>query len=444
MSIKFFNNIDATLMDKFHGIASAMTNFDVFHAVVGYFRSSGYFCLRRELADTQEIKILVGINIDDLFHQVQATGKIFFGDREASLEQYCEAFLDDVRRADYSSEVDEGIRQFCDDIATGRLELRIHPTRDLHAKFYLCLPRLHSEHSDGWVIMGSSNLSTQGLGTTEPPRYEFNVAMKDYDDVSYCEAQFQQLWADALPVTLVDVQRIVNRTHLAPQEHQPTPYELYMRVLIDQFGTQVEDDFAPVLPDGYDDLTYQRDAVIQGYDIMLRHGGCFIADVVGLGKMVIAAMIAQRFVAANGDGTRILVVYPPSVERNWVKTFDDFGLKNRYSRFVSNGSLDKIVDGDGYDLPPYYDLIIVDEAHNFRHDTTGNYDLLQRITKSARVNKGNIRGGKRVLLSATPSTTRPRISRTSYSSFKIPPVAPSTGCRTWPTPLHRGLRSTTP
>ena len=67
MSTKFFNNIESTLMDKFHGIASAMANFDIFHAVVGYFRSSGYFKLRQELASTQEIKILVGINIDNLF-----------------------------------------------------------------------------------------------------------------------------------------------------------------------------------------------------------------------------------------------------------------------------------------------------------------------------------------------------------------------------------------
>ncbi|MBO7490649.1 MAG: hypothetical protein J6T88_10260 [Bacteroidales bacterium] len=39
MSTKFFNNIESTLMDKFHGIASAMANFDIFYAVVGYFRS---------------------------------------------------------------------------------------------------------------------------------------------------------------------------------------------------------------------------------------------------------------------------------------------------------------------------------------------------------------------------------------------------------------------
>ena len=408
MSTKFFNNIDATLLDKFHGIASAMADFNQFHAVVGYFRSSGYFKLRRELDATQEIKILVGINIDNLFRQAQAVGKMFFGDREASLEQYCDDFLRDVRQSDYSGEVDDGIRQFCEDIASKRLEMRIHPTRDLHAKFYLCLPQQHNEHSDGWVIMGSSNISDQGLGATEPPRYELNVAMKDYDDVAYCEAEFQRLWVEALPITFADVERIMGKTHLAPPEQQPTPNELYMRMLIDHFGTQVEDDFVPLLPEGYSDLTYQRDAVVQGYDIMLRHNGCFIADVVGLGKTVVAAMIAQRFIAANGDNTRILVIYPPSVQSNWTETFDDFRIKNKYTRFITNGSLDKIIDGNNYDTPPYYDLVIVDEAHNFRHDSNSGYDLLQRITKSPRLNKGNIKGGKKVLLlSATPLNNTP-------------------------------------
>lgn len=409
MSTKFFNNIETTLMDKFHGIASAMANFDIFHAVVGYFRSSGYSQLRKELSSTQEIKILVGINIDNLFRQSQANGKLFFGDRDATLEQYAATFLRDVREAEYDSDVDTGILQFCTDIADGHLQLRIHPTQNLHAKFYLCLPQNHNEHSDGWVIMGSSNLSAQGLGITEPPRYELNVAMKDFDDVHYCEEEFQRLWDEAIPVTMEDINLIIKKTHLAPEEQLPTPYELYMRMLIDHFGNQVEDDFIPLLPDGYDNFTYQRDAVVQGYDMMMRHGGCFIADVVGLGKTVVAAMIAQRFIAANGNDTRILVAFPPAVRSNWEETFRDFGLKNRYSHFVSNGSLDKVIDGsDNYSLPGYYDLIIVDEAHNFRHDNNGNYDLLQRICKSARLNKGNVKGGKRVLLlSATPLNNTP-------------------------------------
>ena len=70
MSSKFFNNNTGnTLFDKLKGIASGMANFDRFLAVVGFFRSSGYFKLRKELKDVKEIKILVGINIDDIFRR---------------------------------------------------------------------------------------------------------------------------------------------------------------------------------------------------------------------------------------------------------------------------------------------------------------------------------------------------------------------------------------
>ena len=50
MSSKFFNNVDTSLFKKFQGIVEGMPNFHSFLAVVGYFRSSGYFKLRKELA----------------------------------------------------------------------------------------------------------------------------------------------------------------------------------------------------------------------------------------------------------------------------------------------------------------------------------------------------------------------------------------------------------
>ena len=49
MSTKFFNNTpDNSLFEKFKGIAHNMLDFHTFQAVVGYFRSSGYFKLREE------------------------------------------------------------------------------------------------------------------------------------------------------------------------------------------------------------------------------------------------------------------------------------------------------------------------------------------------------------------------------------------------------------
>ena len=159
-----------------------MVSFDRFLAVVGFFRSSGYFKLRKELGNISEIKILVGINIDDIFRR-HNQALLMLADEGKAKEIYRNDFEEDIIHAHYDSEVEEGILQMCDDLITGRLQMRIHATKNLHAKFYLCLPQHHSENSDGWVIMGSSNISESGLGLSQTPRHELNVAMKDYDDV---------------------------------------------------------------------------------------------------------------------------------------------------------------------------------------------------------------------------------------------------------------------
>lgn len=406
MSTKFFNNSTGnSLFEKLKGIASDMANFERFLAVVGFFRSSGYFKLRKELGDIKEIKILVGINIDNIFRK-HNKALLMLADEEKAKEIYSEEFKDDILKAKYTPEVEEGILQMCNDIVDGRLQMRIHATKNLHAKFYLCLPETHTEHSDGWVIMGSSNISDSGLGITQPPRYELNVAMKDYDDVKYCTDEFWRLWDEAVPLTTEDIQKNTRQTYLG---YQPTPYELYIKVLIDTFGDQVEDDFSIQLPDGVIDLKYQKDAVIQGYQMLMAHNGLFLADVVGLGKTMIATMIAKRFIEANGKRTNVLVIYPPALEENWKRTFKLFGIR-RNAQFITNGSLSKILDGrDQYKEKEEYDLIIVDEAHGFRNDGAGKYDELQKICKATCSNPGllNLRQKKVMLLSATPLNNRP-------------------------------------
>lgn len=407
MSTKFFNNIlGNTLFEKLKGIASGMATFERFLAVVGFFRSSGYFKLRKELGDVPEIKILVGINIDDIFRK-HNKALLMLADAEKAKEIYSTDFKDDIINADYSPEVEEGILQMCDDMVSGRLQMRIHATKNLHAKFYLCLPQNHNEHTDGWVIMGSSNISDSGLGIKQPPQYELNIALKDYDDVKYCSDEFWTLWNEAIPLTTADIVKYKNETHIG--EYQPTPYELYIKVLIDTFGDQVEDDFSIQLPDNVMDLKYQKDAVIQGYQMLMRHNGLFLADVVGLGKTMIATMIAKRFIEANGKNTNILVVYPPALEENWKKTFKLFGILKK-AQFITNGSLSKVIDGkDQYKDKEEFDLIIVDEAHGFRSDSSGKYDELQKICKSPCANVGLLKGVQKkvMLLSATPLNNRP-------------------------------------
>ena len=406
MSTKFFNNEnDNTLFNKLKGIASGMVTFDRFLAVVGFFRSSGYFKLRKELGDISEIKILVGINIDDIFRK-HNKALLMLADEDKAKEIYQNSFKEDIVNAQYSPEVEEGILQMCEDLVSGRLQMRINKTKNLHAKFYLCLPQNHSENSDGWVIMGSSNISDSGLGIKQPPQYELNVAMKDYDDVKYCSDEFETLWNDAIQLTVEDVEEYKKKTYLG---YQPTPYELYIKVLIDTFGDQVEDDFSIQLPDGVKDLKYQKDAVIQGYQMLMQHNGLFLADVVGLGKTMIATMIAKRFVEANGKNTNILVVYPPALEDNWRNTFKLFGIYKK-AQFITNGSLSKVIEGrDNYKDKEEFDLIIVDEAHGFRSDNSDKYNELQKICKSPCMNMGLLKCTQKkvMLLSATPLNNRP-------------------------------------
>lgn len=406
MSTKFFNNgLGNTLFDKLKGIASEMATFDRFLAVVGFFRSSGYFKLRKELGDISEIKILVGINIDDIFRK-HNKALLMLADEDKAKEIYHKSFKEDIVNAQYTPEVEKGILQMCEDLASGRLQMRIHATKNLHAKFYLCLPQNHSEHSDGWVIMGSSNISDAGLGIKQPPQYELNVALKDFDDVKYCSDEFWTLWKEAIPLSASDIDHYRQKTYLG---YQPTPYELYIKVLIDTFGDQVEDDFSIQLPDGVKDLKYQKDAVIQGYQMLMQHNGLFLADVVGLGKTMIATMIAKRFVEANGKNTNILIIYPPALEDNWKNTFKLFGIYKK-AQFITNGSLSKILEGrNQYKDKEEFDLIIVDEAHGFRSDSSGKYDELQKICKSPRANWGLLKSSQKkvMLLSATPLNNRP-------------------------------------
>ncbi|MBO7224393.1 MAG: DEAD/DEAH box helicase family protein, partial [Bacteroidales bacterium] len=406
MSTKFFNNgLGNTLFDKLKGISSEMATFDRFLAVVGFFRSSGYFKLRKELGDISEIKILVGINIDDIFRK-HNKALLMLADEDKAKEIYLNGFKEDIVNAKYSPEVEEGILQMCEDLVSGRLQMRIHATKNLHAKFYLCLPQNYSEHSDGWVIMGSSNISDSGLGIKQPPQYELNVAMKDFDDVKYCSDEFWHLWNEAVPLTIEDVEGYKKKTYLG---YQPTPYELYIKVLIDTFGDQVEDDFSIQLPDGVKDLKYQKDAVIQGYQMLLQHNGLFLADVVGLGKTMIATMIAKRFIEANGKNTNVLIVHPPALESNWKNTFKQFNILKK-AQFITNGSLSKIIDyRDNYKTKEEFDLIIVDEAHGFRSDSSGKYDELQKICKSPCSNIGLLKSTQKkvMLLSATPLNNRP-------------------------------------
>ena len=90
MSTKFFTNeSNNSLFKKFTGAFDHIANLYAFHAVVGYFRASGYFKIRDHLAKLQDVKILVGINVDRISAEAKRRGMMFFDDPERTRDEFC-------------------------------------------------------------------------------------------------------------------------------------------------------------------------------------------------------------------------------------------------------------------------------------------------------------------------------------------------------------------
>lgn len=398
MSTKFFTNAEEnTLLKKLAGIFQHMQVYH-FDALVGYFRASGYFRIQEHLRTVEKVRILVGIDVDMLTFKANQQGLAFHADGTTTVDKAIERLRIDIQKAEYNKEIEAGMLQFIKDIMEQKVELRAHPSKNLHAKVYIFRQQHEHEHA-GWgsVITGSSNLTEAGMESN----FEFNVELRDHDDVKFALETFEKLWAEGVEITPPKVEAVKKETFL---NDDFTPYEVYIKFLIEYFGKSIEydPDDDKDMPTGYMPLRYQKDAVDQGYDKLRKFGGFFLADVVGLGKTVVATMIAKKFANHNGIRTSVLVVHPPALKKGWELTLNDFNLRFPV-RLISSGSLHKV------EHPENYDLIIVDEAHKFRTDTSDMFNNLQTLCKTPRRNPGPDGDNRKkvMLISATPLNNRP-------------------------------------
>ena len=394
MSTKFFTNENEnTLLNKIKGVFE-YKNIHFFDALVGYFRASGYFQVRPFIEKAAEIRVLVGINIDEMIYDANNKGLLFTGNEEESVDTYIENLKKDIQSAKYDKAVEDGMLQFIRDLIEQKVKIRVYPKQNLHAKIYIFREKEKHAHGYGSVITGSSNLTDSGL----QHNFEFNVELRDDADIDFATETFERLWEQSIEIEKEFIEKLKAETYL---NDTFTPFEIYYKFLIEYFGKSVEYDPNSLrdLPKEYKKLSYQADAVTDGYAKLEKHNGFFLADVVGLGKTVVAAQIAKNFFYHNGFPdylSKTLVICPPALYDNWNETFEKFGI-NDY-KIYTNGSLHKIRD------VKKYDLVVVDEAHKFRNDTAEMYDALQKICKTP-TRRGTQK--KVMLVSATPLNNRP-------------------------------------
>ncbi|MBP7780916.1 MAG: helicase [Paludibacteraceae bacterium] len=402
MSNSFITNKDKFLSDIINGILPKTNAVDI---LVGYFYYSGYVQLSDNLK-SKNIRILVGLDVDlQITNHIREVENFKQSNQSHSYlkEEYYKQFVKVFNDTDFmdTEEKQNQFKMFYGKILDGSLEIR-KTNEPCHSKMYLFSYNDQMNEGGelpGVVITGSSNLSYQGL----TGRLELNARFDSKADYEEGKNIFDELWEQS--VVIVDKTNLDNwenkvMTHIW-YENMYSPYLMFIRVLHEYFTIPTMKNLVTPydMTDGkYANLKYQTDAVQMALNALQNHNGAIIADVVGLGKSIIASTVARNL------RLRAIVICPPHLCRQWEGYRDEFGFT------ASVFSAGKIEEALKYYMEMIKDneqfLIIIDEAHRFRNEFTEDYSFLHNICS----------GNKVLLLTATPFNNQPE---DIYSLIKL-------------------------
>jgi len=289
----------------------------------------------------------------------------------------------------------------------------IKQTGLLHGKMYHIL----NENGEEIAILGSSNFTSKGLGFAPNSNIELNLEVQDKRDMSDLRDWFYNIWNDDNLVENVKP-KVLN--YLKKLYVDNPPELIYFKTLYHLFEEYIKDrkpfDEAIYKTEFTESniwkklFDFQKDGVKSAINKINKYNGCIIADSVGLGKTFEALAIIQYYRQIYGYKT--LVLCPKKLRSNWTRylqpyknnPFKDDDIKytvlnhtdlSRESGYSGDIDLSKVDWED-------YDLLVIDESHNFRNNNTGRKGKQSRYEKLLNevIKKG--RKTKVLLLSATP------------------------------------------
>lgn len=401
-------------------LRAALKTADSIDISVAFFYFNGLELLTNELLD-KKIRLMVGMEIQpDLIpfivkeskdkpvdiskYQVRPSLSSSLA-KKNNFEEVLIGLINDSDIFDESSIADV-LDLFLKKIENGTFEIRKNDSFD-HSKFYIAHDKeLNSERKQtGTVIMGSANFTYKGLVGQGETNEKF-TSIEKYEEY---KAKFEEEWKNA--VIIVDEYSNKSFVKTIKDKTWPynlvTPYQMYIKVLDEVFGKDEETRIhtpAQLTFNQYIDLEYQLDAIRMGIDRINKYDGVIIADVVGLGKSIIASAIARNF-----DDYLTVIVAPPHIIGQWEDYQKEFGL--RAAKVYSSGKIKEL--HEHFTKLDRKIMLIIDEAHRFRNEDTDDYKLLHQVTRSHPDNKV-------MLLTATPFNNEPKDIFSLIKLFQIP------------------------
>ena len=307
----------------------------------------------------------------------------------------------------------------CADWIRRKVEIKsIRHAQLLHGKMYHIANAGVEE-----AILGSSNFTVRGLGLgAGNNNIELNLEVDSNRDRRDLKVWFDELWND--PTLVEDVKAEVLQ-YLDQLYQNHAPEFIYFKTLFHVFENFLADQEKGGLLDQNIKIVdteiwkacfeFQRDGVKGAINKILKHNGCILADSVGLGKTFEALAVIKYFELKN---ERVLVLCPKKLRENWTVYRHNDALnpfiKDRFRYDVlshTDLSRDSGKSGD-LDLATFnwgnFDLVVIDESHNFRNNTPGKRDEDRNLIRKSRYQRlmdDIIISGvktKVLLLSATP------------------------------------------
>lgn len=277
---------------------------------------------------------------------------------------------------------------------------------------------------DDFMIQGSSSLEVSKKNNRELlSNINFDSILSgsaDKEQIQGATETFNRIWFNKQ--FSVDYKKeLLTSLQYVYKEHAPE--FLYYFTLNELFGDQLDAGVERFERDSvrfkktqiwnalYD---FQKDCVVSAIRKLNTYGGCIIADSVGLGKTFEALAIIKYFEIGMN---RVLVLTPAKLYDNWNSfrgDYKDSFLKETFNyRIMFHTDLSRYsgMSRSGQDLKKFdwglYDLVVIDESHNFRNRNDrydGNDQLI--MTRYARLMQDVIKHGnnntKVLMLSATP------------------------------------------
>ncbi|AVQ19111.1 helicase-related protein [Fusobacterium mortiferum] len=402
------NKVQGRVIDKLRENIKFGTRLSIISA---YFTIYAYEELRKELGKIEKLRLLFSEptfvkNKKDINREFKLSGSY---ERGLAGDRYEMKLKNELKQSEIAKECANWIRE--------KVEVRAYDEEyPLPQKMYL----MENKKDESACIFGSSDFTSSGLGLVPSKKLEANTYIKDSIYTQQLLNQFELYWNDKDKVKDVKTYLLKSLEEVYKENNPEFIYFVTLYNIFKDYLNDLSEEDIIKTKTGFKEsvvwnklYNFQKDGVLGAIDKLEKYHGCILADSVGLGKTFEALAVIKYYESRN---SRVLVLCPKKLRENWLTykgnrrdnilerdrlNYDVLNHTDlsRYSGYSGEINLEKIYWEN-------YDLIVIDESHNFRNNNNKRDD---KETRYSRLLNQIIKKGvktKVLMLSATPVNNR--------------------------------------